>query len=415
VTEQDYYLGFSVFPGVGAVRFQLLLSSFGSAKTSWTATEKELRVVLKNKVTEEFLKFRETFDITSYKRILLEKGVSFVTLDEAEYPQKLKDLKKPPFVLYVKGNKKILNHPSTLLRVKVQDDTTNGHPGAQAIGSQKDSISPSGFQNDNEYNPSTPLRFAQGRNYIGIVGTRKVTSYGRQITETFTRELVDQGFIVVSGLALGVDAISHQTTVDAGGKTIAVLGCGVDCCYPSSNQELYNQILETNGAIISEYPLSANPNKGSFPSRNRIIAALSQGLLVTEGAEDSGSLITAGIALDLGRTVFAVPGPVTSSLSRGPLKLIRKGAKLVTSGEEMLEELGIGTEGQGDKAKKEIKGETEEEQRIIDCLINEDLGFDEIVKKTNIAASTLGGILSMMEVKGIVCFTNNAYALKHTF
>lgn len=353
MSERDYYLGFSVFPGVGAGRFQLLLDHFGSAEKAWNASEDELKTVLKDKLTVDFLVFRKSFDVGSYKEKLEKSDVSCITFIDETYPIQLKDLPNPPFVLYVKGKLEILQQ------------VVNGK-------------------------------------VIGVVGTRKMTTYGRQITESFTRDLVEQDIIIASGLALGVDAIAHQTTVENGGKTIAVLGCGVDCCYPTNNYGLYEKIIKTGGLIVSEYPLSAPPNKGSFPSRNRIIAALSRGLLVTEGAEDSGSLITAGIALELGRMVFAIPGPVTSSLSRGPLKLIHKGAKLVTGGEEILEELGVGRSAES-RAQKEIKGETDDEQKIIDCLMNEDLTFDDIVKNTQITAGSLGTILSLMEMKDIIC------------
>lgn len=367
--EQDYFLGFSVFPGVGAKRFLLLLSRFKTAKNAWEASESELRDILKDKLTADFLEFRKKFDLLEYKSALNKKKISVVTFQDDAYPPCLNDLKNPPFVLYIKGDKRILE------------------------------------QFDKEV-------IEQNRRSIGIVGTRKVTSYGRQITEQFTKELVVEGCITVSGLALGVDAIAHQTTINSGGKTIAVLGCGVDCCYPSTNQELYDRILSSGGLIVSEYPIGAAPNKGSFPSRNRIIAALSQGLLVTEGAEDSGSLITAQIALDLGRTVFAIPGPLTSSLSRGPLKLIRKGAKLVTSGEEILQEFHISNGKFPVSNKKEIKGDTPEEQKIIDSLRHEELLFDEIVKRTGLTSIQIAIALSTLELKGIRKDQSGVYSLE---
>lgn len=363
MTERDYVLPFSVFPGIGPGRFQSLLSRFSTVKKAYIASEPDLASIIGKKFASDFVRFREQFDIDTYKQKLAEKHVSFITFFDTEYPQKLKDLQNPPFALYVKGKEQILKQ-----------------------------------SNDDKV--------------VGIVGTRKITSYGKQITEQFSNELIRYGCIIVSGLALGVDATAHKATVENNGLAIAVLGCGVDCCYPSSNSRLYERILETDGTVISEYPLSASPNKGSFPSRNRIIAALSDGLLVTEGAEDSGSLITAEYALKLNRKVFAIPGPVTSSLSRGPLKLIRKGARLVTSGEEILEELGVKKNELVIK-KNQIKGDTEEEQKIIDCIANECLTFDEIVKKTGIQASKLGVILSLMEMKDLIMMKQNEFILKN--
>ena len=150
------------------------------------------------------------------------------------------------------------------------------------------------------------------------------------------------GFTIVSGLAIGVDAVSHKAALDNGGKTIAVLGCGVDCCNPTTNRNLYSQIIK-NGCVVSEVPLSKSPSRGLFPARNRIITGLSLGVLVTEGGEDSGSLITADYALSFSRRVFAVPGPITSNLSKGPFNLISKGAKLATSAEDILKEFKIGS------------------------------------------------------------------------
>lgn len=217
----------------------------------------------------------------------------------------------------------------------------------------------------------------------------------------FVRELVSSGFTIVSGLAIGVDAVAHQSSLESGGKTIAVLGCGVDCCTPAENRALYNSIVEGGGVIVSELPLGHPPTKGSFPSRNRIIAGLSLGVLVTEGAEDSGSLITADYALKFNRKVFAVPGPITSSLSKGPYGLIRKGAKLVTNVEDILNELSIKSS-KSIKGTKRAKGDTAEETKILNLLEGEPLHFDEIARKTGFESSKLGSILSIMEMKGMI-------------
>ncbi len=356
--ERYYWLAFSVFSeGIGPKRFQLLQEHFGSAKSAWNATEKELQESGANIgpiIASKFTAFKQAFSIEKYLHALEEKNVTFITFSEEAYPELLKEIKNPPIVLYVK-QKAILSRS-----LSFQDDKC-----------------------------------------VGIVGTRKITAYGRQVTEQITEVLVKAGYIVVSGLAFGVDAVAHTVTIENKGITIAVLGCGVDCCSPKENQQLYERIVEEHGSIISEYPLGANPTKGSFPSRNRIIAGLSQAVIVTEGAEDSGALYTASEALDLGRPVFAVPGPITSQLSKGPLSLVSKGAKLVTSVDDILQ--GLRVENGGLKVNTNtIKGETVEEQSVIDFLKNESLQFDELVKKTGFDSSKLGVLLSIMEMKGMI-------------
>lgn len=352
MTERDFYLGFSLFSGIGVVRFNALLKHFGSAKDAWQAPRSHLAELVGENLAEKFEDFRNEFSINEYLQKLKRAKVSFVTLSDDEYPSLLKQTSRSPFVLFVKGNLSCLNDLNHL-------------------------------------------------SAISVVGTRKITSYGREVTELFTSELVAQGFTIVSGLALGVDAVAHQSTIDSKGSTIAVLGCGVDCCVPLENQSLYEEILDSGGCIISELPLGHPPSKGSFPSRNRIVAGLSVGVLVTEGAEDSGSIITADYALKYNRKVFAVPGPITSGLSKGPYKLIQQGAKLVINSDDILKELNIKSS-KGDRGAKRAKGETKDEEKILNILQNEGLHFDEIARKSGIDSAKLGSLLSIMEVKGII-------------
>lgn len=246
--------------------------------------------------------------------------------------------------------------------------------------------------------------FGNDRKVIAVVGTRKITQYGRDVTELLTAELVSSGFTIVSGLAMGVDAVAHRTTIENNGKTIAVLGCGVDCVTPVENQSLYDQIIEKGGCVVSELPLGYSPTRGSFPARNRIVAGLSQGIVVTEGAEDSGALITADYAFKFNRKVFAVPGPITSNLSKGPYKLIAKGAKLLTTASDIINSLGIkSTMGTTSITRKEkIRGDSKEEEIILEILENETLHFDEIVKRSKFSSSRLGSMLSFMEIKGLI-------------
>ncbi len=350
--EQVYWLGFSQFPGVGPGRFRQLLAYFGTAKTAWGASLPELKASkLGDVLSEAFVDFRRRFSLVGYEKALAQKQVTYLTLQDSSYPMLLKEIKNPPFVLFVRGN-------ADILRASLVPPT------------------------------------------IGIVGTRKITDYGQHVTELITTELVAKGCIIVSGLAFGVDAVAHQTTIDCGGKTIAVLGCGIDCCSPRENQALYDQIIASGGAIVSEYGLGFAPTKGSFPSRNRIIAGLSQGVVVTEGAANSGALYTANDAFASGRKVFAVPGSVTSSLSQGPFQLLKQGAVLVSNGHEVLAELGITSLPVPQNERP--KGDTPDEQKIIDLLLNEKQHIDELVRKSSIAYAKLSGILSLMELKGIV-------------
>ncbi len=375
-----FWLGFSVFPGIGPTRFNQLLLRFQTAQEAWSAPLADVTSTIGPAIAHKFDEFRKSFSLTNYRERLKKANVSFLISNEDEYPALLKEIKNPPFVLFYKGNKDLLCHPG-------KSETTD------RTSSTWDSIAP--LQNDNKY--------------VGIVGTRKITSYGKQVTEKITDELVAANCVIVSGLAMGVDAVAHITTINNQGRTIAVLGCGVDCCSPATNQAIYNSILEHEGVIVSEYPLNEPPSIGSFPSRNRIIAGLSHGIVVTEGAADSGALITAKDAIENDRKIFAVPGPITSHLSHGPNELIKAGAIMVTSGADILTELGI----KGIKSiTSNIVGETKEEQKIIDVLLYESLGMDDIVRKTHLSSSQVSVILSLLEMRGIVLHqTDGAYGL----
>ncbi len=362
--ERNFYLTFSLVNGIGPKTFNLLLKHFESAEKAWNASSREFKEVgLGDKLIQKFEKARSDLDIKNYLERLKQKKASFIALCDKNYPQLLREIPNPPIVLYVKGDTKSVNLEKT----------------------------------------------------IGIVGTRRITNYGREVTKLFSLELASNGFTVVSGLAMGVDAVASSSAIEAGGKTIAVLGNGVDLCFPTSNENLYDKILNGNGVIVSEFPLGQGPTLGSFPSRNRIIAGLSLGVLVTEGAKDSGSLITADYAFKFNRKVFAVPGPITSSLSVAPLKLIEKGAKLVTSGEDISKELGIKNYelriSPTSPRLRGIKGVNKDEGKILLLLENESLGFDQIVRKMNMNSSKVGSLLSVMEIKGLIKNSNSVFSI----
>ncbi len=353
--EKKYWLGFSAFPGIGPLRFTLLLKFFKTAQKAWEAKrEKLLEIGLGEKLTASFCAFRATFSLKDYIVLLNKKSIRVLTLKDSTYPNLLKEVAAAPFVLYVR---------------------TEGE-----------------------------IAFDDERS-IAVVGTRKITSYGREVTARLTRDLAAFGCTIVSGMAMGVDTAAHSAAIEAGGRTIAVLGCGVDVIHPRSNAPLYWDIVQKYGMVISEFPAGQYASRGLFPARNRIISGLSRGVLVTEGGEDSGALITARYAAEQGREVFAVPGPITSSLSAGPAKLLKQGAKLVTKVEDILEELNINP-----KSKFQMSNQTQktniqisvDEKKILEVLQNENLHFDEIVRKTGIESAKLGGLLTVLEMKGMV-------------
>lgn len=235
---------------------------------------------------------------------------------------------------------------------------------------------------------------------LAVVGSRKATSYGERVIEELVGPLAQSGLTIVSGLALGIDALAHRATLDAHGRTIAVLGCGLDQVYPTSNIRLADQILASGGAIISEFPLGRAAMKFNFPIRNRIIAGLSLGTLVIEAAIESGSLITAQAALEYNREVFAIPGPINSEMSAGPNHLIQIGAKLVTSADDILADLNLENTINAAEA-RQIIPDTPEERVVLEAL-TEPVDFDTIVRLSGLTSSLVNSVLVMLEIKGMV-------------
>lgn len=350
MSEDLYWLGFSAFPGIGPVKFQALLQQFHSAEIAWHAEKRQLDALLGQAITQKFLQFKNKFSLKEYYNKLEQKNISYLLLKDTNYPHLLAQIYNPPFVLYVKGDKAFVS---------------------------------------------------QAKQTIAVVGTRKMSEYGKDVTEILTAQLVAAGMVIVSGLALGVDGCAHQAAISANGKTIAVLGCGVDCCSPIASLTLYDKIVEQFGAVVSESAFGSAVSKGMFPSRNRIIAGLSLAVLVTEGAADSGALITAQRALELHRPVFAVPGPITSQLSKGPITLIQKGATVVQSADDILISLNI-AKGLRNTRKEKILSDVPEEQQIITLLQSQSLHFDEIVRMVARDSGTVGSLLSIMEIKGMI-------------
>ena len=346
--ERLYYFAFSNFFGIGPERFGKLLAHFGSAEKAYKESFKNLKEVLGEKVAEKFEKFRSEFKIEKELEKCEGKGIRVVALCDEDYPEALKNIPDPPICLYVKGDWESFDFKKGL--------------------------------------------------YFAIVGTRQPTDYGRQVAFSFAKELARAGFCIVSGMALGVDSSAHKGALEGEGKTIAVLGCGVDVVYPALNRPLYNKILERGGLVISEFPPGTTVQKGLFIARNRIISGLSKGVLVVEGSETSGSLITARYAGQQGRDVFATPGRIFDRQARAPNLLIKQGAKLVEKVEEIVEEYLPEVKVYGEDKANLLP----EEEKILSAFEGRAAEIEDLRLKTGFPINRLLSLLSMLEIKGVV-------------
>lgn len=343
-------LGFSHFLGIGPVRFKALLQAFGDVKQAYNASESDIKNILGIKIGERFSQFRIKFDPEKKSQEIKQKQITIITLLDPRYPQLLKEISDPPICLYIKGD-------------------------------------------INKLNLNQEFFFA-------IVGTRKPTSYGKQVTKKFSSQLSEAGLIIVSGMAIGVDAFAHQAAIEINNKTVAILGCGVDVIYPAINTKLYYQIIKTGGLVISEFPPGHTVLKGLFVARNRIISGLSKEVLIIEGAKESGALITARYAAEQGREVFAPPSPITSEMGTAPNLLLKQGAKLVTSVEDIFEEFSLKIK---TTAKKDLTSQLEtEEKRIYAILLEKPTSVDDLMIQLKLSTDQLLSLLSVMEIKGIL-------------
>ena len=346
--DKKYWVGFNLIKGIGAVRMQSLIQHFGELELAWKAAPAELAGAgLGKKLIERVVQARESIDLEKlWAKIELQDIKILIWQDEA-YPQRLKRFDQPPPVLYIRG----------------------------------------------EYLPDD--LFA-----VAIVGTRRVTSYGRQITEEISAFLAANGITLISGLARGVDAIAHQTALKAGGRTMAVLGSGVDRIYPPEHRGLAEQML-ARGAIISDYALGTPPDASNFPPRNRIISGLSLAVVVIEAGETSGALITAEFAAEQGREVFAVPGSILAPQSKGTNKLIQRGALPLLSVDDLMQALDLTRMGEQKAARKIIPAD-ETEAKLLSMLTDEPLHVDEIRNQCELPIERVSAALALMELKGMV-------------
>jgi len=346
--ERTYTIGLNLIPGIGAARSAALVERFGSAEAAWKASPAALAEAgLPKPAYESMLDLRARIDLQAFLEETAAKGITVLTIEDQGYPRRLKSIALPPPVLYMLGE------------IIEKDEWA-----------------------------------------VAIVGTRKYTHYGRQVAEEMAAFLARNGITVVSGLARGVDSIAHQAALDAGGRTVAVLGSGVDVLYPPENRKMA-EAMARQGAVISDYPPGTPPDGINFPPRNRIISGLSLAVVVVEAGERFGASITANYALEQGREVFAVPGNIYSPQSKGANRLIRDGAHPLTSPEDLLEVLDLTMVAEQQSARMVLPGNALE-AAIFEQLGQEPVHVDQIGIEAALPIEQVSATLAMMELKGMV-------------
>jgi DNA processing protein len=347
--EEDlpFWIALTRVSGIGPRRFDLLLQAFGSAQAVWEAPSDRLAASgLDRRTLEALVSMRPRIDPSSEIQHLRSLGATAVARHDPRYPRMLGEIYDPPPVLYVRGELEATEVP-----------------------------------------------------LLSIVGTRGATAYGKMAAERLASGVAQAGVTVVSGLAYGIDAVAHRAAIEAGGRTIAVLGSGLDRVYPSQHARLAQQIAE-QGAVITEFPLGTKPDARNFPQRNRIVSGLSFGTLVVEAGERSGALITAAFAAEQGRDVMAVPGSIFSPASQGSNRLIRDGAIPITGIEDILLELEP-HRGTRPMAAERIVPADDTERELFAVLSNEPLHIDEIARAASLPMSVVSSGLAIMELKGL--------------
>jgi len=350
MTNKDlkYWVGFSLVPRIGRVKLSLLGNQFGKMEEAWRATPAELsHSGLDKSSVNAIVNWRPKISLEEEMEKLERHGVKAFTFRDEGYPARLKQIYDYPPILYVKG------------AILPQDEWC-----------------------------------------LAVVGTRKATVYGRQAAEEIAADLARNKITIVSGLARGIDSIAHRSALEAGGRTLAVFGCGLDIIYPGENASLAKTIAE-NGALISDFPLGAEPRRENFPLRNRIMSGLSLGVLVIEAGEGSGALITAQRAVEQNREVFAVPGSIFSLASRETNRLIQDGAKLVRDYTDILEELNLRAVAHQMELKETIPA-SDTESLLLKHLSAEPTHIDEVCRGSGLPTATVSSTLAMMELKGMV-------------
>lgn len=348
VNAKAFWVAFNRVPGIGPARLAALLEVCGTIEQAWKAPIQQLKAAgLDRRSLESLLATRRSLDLEAEWSSLERNGIAVLTWDDLEYPANLRQIVHAPPVLYVRGG-------------------------------------------------LTP----EDRCAVAVVGTRRASAYGREVAHRLATELARNGVTIVSGLALGVDAIAHQAALDAGGRTIGVLGSGVDQIYPARNRTLAKQMLH-QGAIVSEYPLGTKPEANNFPPRNRVISGLSLCVVVVEAGERSGALITASFAAEQGRDVFAVPGSILHPGSAGCNQLIQNGAMPLLSVDDVLQQLDLERVTTQHEVRQAVPPDDSEAQ-LLTHLSGEPKHVDELVREVTLAAAQISSLLTLMELKGLV-------------
>ena len=343
-----YWVGFNLVKGIGAVRMRGLLEYFGSLEIAWQAPLDGLRNAgLPARILENLLRLRKDCDLEKLWANIERQGIQVLTWEDDSYPQRLKQIDQPPPVLFVRG------------ALLPEDEWA-----------------------------------------VAVVGTRRVTVYGRQVAEELGAFLGSHGITVVSGLARGVDRLAHEAALKAGGRTLAVLGSGVDRIYPPEHVQLAGQI-SAHGAVLSDYPLGTPPDSVNFPPRNRIISGLSLAIVVVEASETSGALITSTFAAEQGREVFAVPGNIYAPQSKGTNRLILQGAHPLLNFDQILSELNLGKVPAQREARSLLPAD-DVEARLLSILADEPQHVDDICTLAGLPIDQVSATLTIMELKGMV-------------
>jgi DNA processing protein len=348
VMSLRYWVGFNIVPNIGPAKIQALLDHFGDLETAWEASESDLRAAgLDRRAMDSLLTTRGRLDLDAELEKIARAGARVLTWADADYPTSLRSIYHPPPVLYVKGE------------LRPEDEWA-----------------------------------------VAMVGTRRATTYGKEVARVIAGDLARNGVTVVSGLARGIDAQAHRAALDAGGRTIAVLGCGIDRVYPSEHHRLAETII-AQGALVSEYALGTPPEGRNFPPRNRVISGLALGVVVVEAGVGSGALITADYAADQGREVFAVPGNIFNRGSQGCNALIRDGAHPVLSVEDILEVLNL-TMVSRQAEVRAVVPESETEAQLLSYITTEPIHVDELGRCSGLPIAQVSSTLALMELKGMV-------------
>ena len=353
LTDREAYIALNMMDRVGPVRVRAMVEALGSVGAIFEASADALQQVdgVGPALARAVMEQRDRLDPVQEESLAAAKGVKLVTPVDSDYPAALRKIHDPPLALYVRG------------RLCAGD--------AQSIA---------------------------------VVGTRHPTHYGMECAQKLSYGAAKAGLCVISGLALGVDTAAHEGTLQAQGRTIAVIGGGFDHMYPTENIRLAERISE-NGAVVSEFPFSRKPDRTTFPMRNRIVSGMSRGVLVVEAGLESGAMITANQAMEQGRSVFAVPGRIDSYASRGPNALIRDGAHVVTELRDLLEHFEMLFPAQCEAAVKQgycAPGLDENERKIVDLLGGGDMGVDRLIRESGIDPAKMASLLVGLELKKVV-------------